>query len=121
MKRLTEQMKRRIVEHLACFHSPAEAASLIKEEFGTSLTARHVRAYDPTSYQFAAAQKWQDYHAEVRARFRTEVSDVPISGRTYRLRRLQEAFDVACERQNIVLAAKILEQAAKEMGDWYIR
>ena len=58
MRRLTEKVKRRIVEHLACYHSPAEVTRLIEEEFGITLTARHVRAYDPTSPQCTAAQRW---------------------------------------------------------------
>ena len=47
MKRLPEAIKKRIVEHLACFQKPADVVELIAEEFDVTLTPRHVRAYDP--------------------------------------------------------------------------
>lgn len=121
MQRLTEKVKRRIVEHLACYHSPAEVARLIKEEFGTTLTARHVRAYDPTSLQCMASQRWIDYHTATRERFQNETAHIPITHRAVRLHRLQEAFDHAIDRGNFRLAMKLLEQSAKEMGNWFVR
>ena len=121
MRRLTEKVKRRIVEHLACYHSPAEVTRLIEEEFGITLTARHVRAYDPTSPQCTAAQRWADYHRATRERFRNESADIPITHRAFRLHLLQQAFDDAFDRGNSRLAAKLLEQAAKEMGNWFVR
>lgn len=121
MKRLPEPVKRRIVEHLACYQSPAEVTRLIEEEFGLTLTARHIRAYDPTSPQCTAAQRWVDYHRAMRERFRTESADIPITHRAFRLHRLQQALDDAFDRGNLHLAAKLLEQAAKEMGNWFVR
>lgn len=121
MKRLPEPVKRRIVEHLACYQSPAEVTRLIEEEFGITLTARHIRAYDPTSPQCTAAQRLVDYHRATRERFRTESADIPITHRAFRLHRLQQALDDAFDRGNLHLAAKLLEQAAKEMGNWFVR
>lgn len=121
MKRLPEPVKRRIVEHLACYQSPAEVTRLIEEEFGIPLTARHVRAYDPTSSQCTVAQRWVDYHWATRERFRNEAAYIPITHRAFRLYQLQQIFDDAFERGNLRLAAKVLEQAAKEMGNWFVR
>ena len=121
MRRLNDNVKRRIVEHLACYHSPAEVAELIKEEFGLRISPRHVRAYDPTSFQCTASQRWIDLHRSYRERFRTEIATITITHRAYRMRCLQRAFDEARDSGNIGLALKLLEQAAKEMGNWYVR
>lgn len=121
MKRLGIEVKRRIVEHLACYNSPAETARLVNEEFGVALTPRHVRAYDPTSFQFAGARRWLGYYDVVRARFHAEIDVTPIRYRAFRLAKLQSMLDRALEREQFKLAAQILEQAAKEMGGIYVR
>ena len=119
MQRLTKDMKRRIVEHLACYRSHAETATLLNEEFGISLTLRHVRAYDPSTFQFAGSAHWIDYHRLVREKFAMEIQSIAISHRAYRLNRLQELFYDAKDNGHLRQAAKILEQAAKEVGYYY--
>lgn len=121
MRRLTDKMKHRIVEHLACFHSPTEVTALIEEEFGTRITARQIRAYDPTSPQCVASQRLIDLHRATRERFRSEIGAIPITNRAFRMHRLQTAFDDAFDRGNHRLAKRLLEQAAKEMGNWFVR
>ena len=119
MQRLTKDMKRRIVEHLACYCSHAETARLLDEEFGVSITLRHVRAYDPSTFQFAGSADWIDYHRLVREKFAMEIQSIAISHRAYRLDRLQELFYDAKDNGHLRQAAKILEQAAKEVGYYY--
>lgn len=121
MRRLSNAIKRRIVEHLACYQSHAEVAELIASEFDVTLTPRHVRAYDPTSFQFAGSHRWLDYFQLVRKRCEQELGEVAIARRIYRIRRLQRILDQAMERGDYRLALKTLEQAAKEMGNWYVR
>lgn len=119
MKRLPECVKRRIVEHLACYLTHAEVVELICEEFEVVLTARHVRAYDPGTSQFAGGAKWRDYHAQARQRFVTEIADIPIAHRAYRLRRLNQIHDQALECGALAIAMNALKQAAKEVGNVY--
>lgn len=121
MKRLPEAIKRRIVEHLACFCTHAEVVALIAEEFTVTLTPRHVRAYDPTSFQFAAGTRWQTYHSSVRKRFETEIAAEPIAHRAYRLRKLDSVCTKAMEDGDLKEAIKALELAAKEMGSFYAK
>jgi hypothetical protein len=121
MRRLSDAVKRRIVEHLACYYTHAEVVELIAKEFDVTMTSRHVRAYDPTSFQFAGSHRWLEYFQVVRKRFANEVGDVAISHRVYRLRRLQQIFDKAWDRGDLVRAQAVLEQAAKEAGDWYVK
>ena len=117
MKRLPEAVKRRIVEHLACYRSHREVTSLIVEEFGAVLTPRHVRAYDPSSFQFAASRAWRDYHAHARKRFEMEIADVPIAHRAVRLRWLGKVYEEAMEAKDFETARKAIETAAKEAGN----
>lgn len=119
MRRLPDAIKRRIVEHLACYQTHAEVADLVAGEFGVSLTPRHIRAYDPTSFQFAGSHRWLDYHRIARERCEKELGKVAIAHRAYRMRQLQRILDLAMGRGDYRLALKTLEQAAKEMGNWY--
>ena len=92
---------------------------MIAEEFDVKMTPRHVRAYDPTSFQFAGSHRWLEYYEVVRNRCAQEVGQVAIVHRAYRMRQLQRILDVAMDRGNYRQALQTLEQAAKEMGDWY--
>ncbi len=121
MRRLSEPVKRRIVEHLACYRAHSEVAELIADEFGVKLTPRHVRAYDPTSFQFAGSHRWLEYYQTVRKRCVNEVGEVAIAHRAYRMRQLQRIFDKAWDRGDYRQALQTLEQAAKEMGRWYVK
>ena len=120
MRRLPEAVKRRIVEHLACYNTPNDVADLIEKEFGISLTARHVRTYDPTCFQFAASARYIELHAVVRKRFEQEVAKVPIAHRAFRLRRLNQIHEAAFDRGDLTTAAQALEQAAKEVGNMFV-
>ena len=121
MRRLPEAVKRRIVEHLACYRTPADVVDLVAEEFDITLSARHVRAYDPTSFQFAGSDRWTVYHRTVRRRCVEQLGEIAIAHKAYRMRQLQQIFDAATDRGNYREALKALEQAAKEMGGWYLR
>ncbi len=116
MRRLPEAVKRRIVEHLACYWSHSEVADMIMHEYGVHVTPRHVRTYDPTSFQCTASERLRDLHAATRKRFEQEVAEVPIARRAFRLRRLQKIHDQALASGNLTLALHTLEQAAKEVG-----
>lgn len=121
MRRLPEAIKRRIVEHLACYRTHTEIAELIADEFDVKITPRHVRAYDPTSFQFAGSHRWLDYYQTVRKRYLHEVGEVAIAHRAYRMRQLQRILDRAMNRGDLQRALQTLEQAAKEMGNRYER
>lgn len=121
MRRLPESIKRRIVEHLACSRPHPEVAELIADEFEVRVTPRHVRAYDPTSPEFAGGQHWYDYYDEVCQRCAHEVGQIAIASRVFRMRQLQALFDRAMDRGDVRQAMRLLEQAAKEMGGRFVR
>jgi hypothetical protein len=120
MRRLPERVKRRIVEHLACFNSHAEVVDLIEQEFEIALTSRHVRAYDPMSFQCVASDRLRAYHATVREGLANEVAAVPIANRTFRLRQLQKIHAKAVAVGDLEMARLALEQAAKEVGGMFV-
>lgn len=113
MNRLPESIKRRIVEHLACYRSHVEVAQLIATEFEVSLTVRHIRAYDPTSFQFAASQRRHDYYKQVRSRCADELGEVAIAHRAYLLIQLQQLLKEAMDQGNLRQALVLLKTAAK--------
>lgn len=119
MRRLSEEIKRRIVEHLACYCGHTKVVELITNEFGVKLTNRHIRAYDPMSFQFSGSQRWQDYFQQVREQYSSEIGQIAIAHRCFRLLRLQDMCEEAYEKGDYRLCASILEQAAKEMGNCY--
>lgn len=121
MRRLPDVVKRRIVEHLACHRTCVEVAELILGEFDVEVTPRHVRAYDPTSFQFAGSHKWLDYYQSVRKRCADEIGGIAIAHRAYRMRQLQRIYEKAVERGDLNQARLALEQAAREAGNIFVR
>lgn len=73
------------------------------------------------SFQFAGSSRWSDYYHLVQKRYTVEIANIAIAHRTYRLSVLQMLVEGAMHRGDWRLARKILEQAAKEMGNWYVR
>lgn len=120
MAKLNEAVQRFIVQALACYDTPTQAADAVKEEFGIEITRQQAASYDPTKVMGRTlAKKWRDLFHETRERFRKEVAEIPIADQAYRLRQLQRMTQEAMRRKNIVLAASLLEQAAKEQGGMF--
>ncbi|WP_120075873.1 DUF2280 domain-containing protein [Aurantiacibacter odishensis] len=120
MTRIPEHVKRRLIEHLAAYRTPGTVAQMIRAEFGIDMTPRHVRAYDPTTYQFAAGERWRAYFEAARARFDREIAEIPIYYRAYRLHALEKIRQQAMEQGDLRLAMKVLKQAAEEVGDIFV-
>ncbi len=121
MAKLNEAVQRFIVQALACYDTPTQVADSVKEEFGIDISRQQIASYDPTKAVSKGnlAKKWRDLFADTRERFRKEVAEIPISDKAYRLRQLQRMALEAMRRKNIVLAASLLEQAAKDTGDMF--
>lgn len=120
MRRLPEAIKRRIVDHLACARTYPQVTELIVDEFDVHVTPRHVRAYDPTSPDFAGGQHWFEHYDQVRRNHDEEVGRIAIASKAFRMTQLQILFDKAMERGNVREARALLEQAAKEMGGRFV-
>lgn len=117
MAALNDDVKRFIVQALACYDTPSQVAEAVKEEFGLSIERQQVAAYDPTKKVGGnISQKWCDLFEETRKKFLDDASSIPIANQTFRLRALNRMYAKAERRGNVVVAAQIIEQAAKEIG-----
>ncbi len=120
MAKLNEAVQRFIVQALACYDTPTQVAEAVKEEFGIEITRQQAASYDYTKAMGRTlAKKWRVMFDDTRKKFRAEVAEIPIADQAYRLRQLQRMAQEAMKRKNIVLAASLLEQAAKEQGGMF--
>lgn len=121
MATLSLQIKRFIIQQLACFEPPSAVAEAVKAEFGVTITRQAVEHYDPT--KGGEGKRLAGEHKELfeatRARFIREADVIGISHQVYRLAQLQRAADHAKSRNNWGLLLDVLERAAKEVGGAY--
>lgn len=118
---LTPDVRAFITQSLACFDTPSQVAEAVKINYGIIVPRQQVEQHDPTKFAGSKlAAKWKELFYESREKFKIETQDVPIANRTYRLRALGRMADKAESMRNLPLAAQILEQAAKEMGEMYV-
>lgn len=117
MARLTAPVQLFIVKALACFDTPSQVASAVKEEFGLDITRQHAASYDPTKVMGRdLSKKLRAVFEETRKTFLGKVSDLPIANQAFRLRVLERLVRKAEGQGNMALVASLLEQAAKEVG-----
>lgn len=118
--KLTHEQQTFVVQSLACFDSPSVVAAALKKDFSVVLTPQAIEAYDPNKKAGARlAEKWRLLFEETRKTFLEDTATIAISHRAVRLRALQRMAEKAETQGNMVLAANLLEQAAKEVGDSY--
>lgn len=120
MAALSDDVKSRIVQDLACFDTISTVCKTIKAEYGLVVLPQQVEAYQPGKKAAAKLSKrWIVLFEETRKAFLEETAKVAISHRAVRMRALNRMAVNAEERGNMALAAQLLEQAAKEMGESY--
>lgn len=120
MAALKPDVKAAIVQMLACFDTPTQVVEKVKEEFGVEISKQQAETYDPTKHAgINLSDKWKQLFNETRERFKTEMGDIPIANRAFRLRALNRMAIQAEQRKNYPLAASLMEQAAKEVGESY--
>ena len=121
MAALKDEVKRFIVQALACFDTPTQVVQAVKETFGVEVSRQQCEQYDPTKHAGRElGVKWKAVFEETRKRFREETAEIPIANRAFRLRAMNRFVERAETMKNIGLAMQILEQAAKEVGDVYV-
>lgn len=120
MAALKPDVKAFIIQSLACFDTPTLVVESVQKEFGLKITRQQVESHDPTKVSGKSlAKKWVDLFYTTRERFKTEISDIPIANKAYRLRVLDRMATRTETMKNYALVAQIVEQAAKECGDAY--
>lgn len=117
MASLNDDVKRFIVQALACYDTPSQVVEAVKEQFGLETSRPQVQGYDPEKQQGKElSKKWRDLFFETRKKFLDNASDIPIANQTFRLRALNRMYGKAESSKNLALAAQLLEQASKEIG-----
>lgn len=119
MATLNNKVKAFIVQGLATYMTPSEVAEVVKQEFGgLIITRQQVAKYDPDKASGVnLSDKWKQLFVKHRKDFNDEINSIPIANKAYRLRMLDDMAREALESKNRPLAAKLLEQAAKEVGE----
>lgn len=118
-KKLTEEQKAFVVQRLACWDTPAEAAAALKEEHGVELTPQGCEGYDPNKRAGRnVAKKWRLLFEQTRERFLKNLeTEIPEANKAVRVRHLATAARAFKSRSNYVGMADMLERIAKEVGN----
>ncbi|MBP2495285.1 hypothetical protein ABID82_002383 [Methylobacterium sp. PvP062] len=118
MNVLSDEVKTFIVQQLACFDPPSVVVKAVKAEFNETVSPQQVESYNP---ERRAGQNLGEHLRELfrvtREAFLEDTASIGISHRVTRLRTLQRLADRAETQGNIALAAQLVVQAAKEVGD----
>lgn len=118
MATLSTEVKRFIVQQLACFESPSNVAKAVKAEFGITVSRQAVQHYDPEAGGEGKrlAKEHKELFEATRHRFIEQIDAIGVSHKAYRLAQLQHAVHHAKGMNNFPLLLQALEQAAKEAG-----
>lgn len=118
--KLNDHQKTFVVQSLACFDNLTTIKKNLKADYGVDVSIQAIECYDPNKRAGAnLAKKWRAIFEETRNTFLKDTSEIGISHRAVRLRALQRMAEKAEASGNMVLAASLLEQAAKEVGNSY--
>lgn len=104
-----------IAERLGAFEKPTDIQQAVKQVFKVDATLTQILAYNPTLVSGRNLGKMlREVFDAARAKAKTDISNIPIANRGYRMRVLQRVIDDHDRNPTLVMAA--LEQAAKEEG-----
>ena len=119
MATLNNKVKAFIVQGLATYMTPSEVVEAVNQEFdGLKVTRQQVSNYDPgKAAAVNLSQKWKDLFNKFRDDFNNDIQAIPIANKAYRLNMLDRMARDAEKSKNRPLAASLLEQAAKDVGE----
>ena len=107
-----------LVQRLAVFDTPMEAAGALKAEFDITISAQRAEAYSPLKRAGCRlGEKWRALFEVTRTRFLERLEEIPEANKAVRVRKLARAANVFEHRGNYVAMADMLERIAKEMGN----
>lgn len=120
MASLTQEQKEFIVQRYAMFDRPKDIREAFKEQYGIEISRQQIDTYNPRGAKAAKGSIAKGLMAAFeaqRAAFVGTVDNIPISQRSYRLRKLQQMFEAAFDKGNLSMAANLLTQAREEMEE----
>lgn len=114
---LTDEAKVTLVQALACYDTPTQAAEAVAQAHGIKIERMQAWKYDPTKPSGKnLSKKLVDLFHATRDAFLKDAAGIPIAQQAYRLRVLQKEVERAQARGNTAMVSQLLEQAAKETG-----
>jgi len=117
---LKDEVKLFIVQEIACYDTPSQVAETVKEMFGITIERPQIQNYDPYKAQGKGlSQKYRDIFDATRKAFLEDTGNIPIASKAFRLRALHRSYEFFVSKKNHIAANQVLEQAAKEVGDYY--
>jgi hypothetical protein len=120
MRGLPTAVRMHILTELACFATPTQVATSVKEQFDIEVSRQCVEAHHPERRAGAKLNPALcSLFYETRAKLLAELDDIGIAHRSYRLRQLERALEKAEDMGNLALVATIIAQAAREVGGMY--
>ncbi len=122
MAALSEDLKLLVVTRLAAFVPPAKVAEELKQGHGVEASLQQLSAYDPGNVAGRRmSQELRRLFEETRARYLSDLSDVPLAHLGARVRFLSEIATEAKAGRNLGRALAATEQIAKDVGGVYNR
>jgi hypothetical protein len=116
-RKLNLEQKAFIVTAYARFEGTAEIIRSFRERYDLELTHAQANHYNVPGASCNCAPKWKELFQSVRKSFLDNVDAIGIANKTVRIQRLEYLCSLALTRKNVKLAAELMEQAAKEMGE----
>lgn len=113
---LDDETRAEIVMRLAMYETATDIVDWLADQ-GIVVSRQAVAAYDPEKCTRNLASKWRTLFYETREKWRAELIEVPIANRITRLRRMDQLYRMAKDKGDVETAAKLIEQAAKEVGN----
>ena len=116
--KLKEEHKAFLVQRLAVFDTPKQAAEALKAEYRVEISPQGAEAYDPEKRAGRRlSERWRVLFETIRERFLDRLDEIPESHRAVRVQELARASRVFKKQGNYMAMAKMLERIAKEMGN----
>ena len=116
--KLKDQHKAFLIQRLAVFDSPKQAAEALKAEYRVEISPQGVEAYDPGKHAGRRlSERWRVHFETIRERFLDRLDEIPESHKAVRVQELARASRIFKRRGNYLAMANMLERIAKEMGN----
>lgn len=115
-QKIPENVKERIVELFATFHTHRQVLEIIREEYHMDISRHTLAIYDPERVACQLGKRLRRYYSTVRERYSTSASQTAMAHQAHRLRQLENIVDLATRAKDFSSAIKALELAGKEMG-----
>lgn len=119
MAKLNNELKRLIVQRLACFVGPTDIVREAQEIYGVKLSVPQVIYYDPNSRGTDVAEKWRALYATTREQYCKDTAEHAATHEAWRLQQATAIVQTAMRQRNFAVALQALEHAAKERGGMF--